>query len=267
MNIHLTRWGQAGPTVVCIHGSAQGSRVGSDGHFATQRALADRGWQLLVPDRPGHGQSPANGQPDDADLDGAWVADDLLANLPSGAHLVGHSFGGAVALAAAARRPGAVRSLTLIEPGMQKLASRDPAVRRFGMQLLAIKYLSPSAAQRARRFAAAVGIPAEIGGAKTRAELTAMGRGLYRLTVPGAATLQRQLADVARAGIPLLVVTGGWHPAFEATGDAVAKLGNGTRTVIASPHHFPNQVSDEFNQVLATFMTKVDARRTSAVSF
>ena len=134
MTVHITRWGLAGPTVVCIHGSAQGSRVGGDGHFATQRALADHGWQLLVPDRPGHGQSPANGQPDDADLDGAWVADDLLANLPGGAHLVGHSFGGAVALAAAARRPGAVRSLTLIEPGMQKLASRDPAVRRFGMQ-------------------------------------------------------------------------------------------------------------------------------------
>ena len=267
MTIHITRWGQSGPTVICIHGSAQGSQIGGDIHFATQLALAERGYQLLVPDRPGHGRSPANGQPDDAELDGAWVADDLLAKLPGGAHLVGHSFGAAVALAAAARQPRAVRSLTLIEPGMQKLASRDPAVRRFGMQLLAIKYLSRSAAQRAKRFAAAVGIPPEIGGAKSRAELTAMGHGLARLKVPSAPMLQRQLADIAKAGIPLLVVTGGWHPAFEATGEAVAKLGNGTRSVIASPHHFPNQVSDEFNQVLATFMAKVDARRTSAVAF
>ena len=261
MTVHITRWGQAGPTVVCIHGSAQGSTVGGDGHFAQQQVLAERGWQLIVPDRPGHGRSPANGQPDDAELDGAWVADDLLAKVEGGAHLVGHSFGGAVALAAAARLPGAVRSLTLIEPGMQKLASHEPAVRRFGMQLLKIKFLSASAASRARKFALAVGIPPDIGGAKSRAEMSAMGQGIYRLRVPGKAMLQRQLALVSGAGIPLLVVTGGWHPAFEATAVAVVKLGQGRHRIIASPHHFPNKVSDEFNQVLATFMRASDARR------
>ena len=116
--LNITRWGDAGPRVVMVHGSAQGSRVGGARHFSKQAALKDRGWQIVVPDRPGHGLSRAPGRPDDAELDGEWVAE----MLEGGAHLVGHSFGGAVALAAAARRPEAVYSLTLIEPAMQALS-------------------------------------------------------------------------------------------------------------------------------------------------
>ena len=269
-DIHITRWGTSGPPVVLVHGSAQGSRVGGDGHFAAQQRLAERGWQVLVPDRPGHGRSPAPGRPDDADLDAVWLAE-MLAELPrelpgEGAHLVGHSFGGCVALAAAARRPQSVRSLTLIEPGMQKLATHDPRVRRFGMQLLAVKYLSLSAASRARRFAQLVGIPPEIGASKSTDELTRMGQGIFALRVPSADTLARQLLALKQAAIPLLVVSGGWNPAFEATADAVAAAGNGQRRVIASPHHFPQSVSDEFNQVLAAFMVQSDSARADRAS-
>src|SRR5271165_4633819 len=113
-SIHVARWGHSGPRVVLVHGGAQGTPVGGESNFRAQQPLAQEGWQLIVPDRPGHGRSPDPGRPDDAEADGAWVA----ALLEDGAHLVGHSFGGCVALAAAARRPEAVRSLTLIEPGM-----------------------------------------------------------------------------------------------------------------------------------------------------
>ncbi|MEJ0006720.1 MAG: alpha/beta fold hydrolase [Steroidobacteraceae bacterium] len=95
-------------------GSAQGGRLGGEHHFSAQQRLAQRGWQVIAPDRPGHGRSAAPGRPDDAEADGAWVAD----LLDGGSHLVGHSFGGCVVLAAAASRPLAVRSLTLIEPGI-----------------------------------------------------------------------------------------------------------------------------------------------------
>jgi pimeloyl-ACP methyl ester carboxylesterase len=54
-------------------------------------------------------------------FDGEWMAD-----LPENAYLVGHPFGGAVALAAAARRPDAARSLKLIEPAAHKFASSNP---------------------------------------------------------------------------------------------------------------------------------------------
>jgi pimeloyl-ACP methyl ester carboxylesterase len=116
--IHVTRWGTEGPVVVMVHGGVQGRRIGGDEHFAKQRELVSRGWQLIVPDRPGHGQSAAPGRPDDVVLDADWVAN----LLGEGAHLVGHSFGGSVALFATAQRPKAIRSLTLIEPALLSLA-------------------------------------------------------------------------------------------------------------------------------------------------
>ncbi len=245
--VHITRWGHSGPRVVMVHGSALGSEAGGDRHFSVQQRLAERGWQLVVPDRPGHGRSPPPGRPDDAEADGEWVAD-LLGD---GAHLVGHSFGGCVALSAAARRPSAVRSLTLIEPGMQKLATHDPHVRRFSM----------SAASRAKRSAKVLGIPPEIMEATNQQELARIGHGLIRLKLPSKAALQRELSVVKRERIPLLVVTGGWSPAFEVTADTVASHGNGHRVVIKSEHHFPHQVSNDFNQVLENFMKEPEAVR------
>ncbi len=254
-HIHVTRWGVSGPAVVLVHGSAQGSRVGGDHHFAAQQALAGQGWQLVVPDRPGHGASPAPGRPDDAEADGAWVAE-LLGD---GAHLVGHSFGGCVALAAAARRPQAVRSLTLIEPGMQKLAIDDPAVRRFVLKLVATLIFSFSPERRAVRFAKLVGIPGDIRGGSSRDELKAMGRGIAKLKVPAAATLRAELETIKQAGIPLLVVTGGWSPSFDAVGERVAAVGGGRHQIVASPNHFPN-LMPAFNAVLTAFMTGSDAQ-------
>jgi len=217
--------------------------------------LAERGWQLIVPDRPGHGRSPDPGRPDDAEADGAWVAE-LLGD---GAHLVGHSFGGCVALAAAAKRPAAVRSLTLIEPGMQKLATSDLRVKRFVLSALLATLFSTSAAARAKRFMKLVGIPPELRGHSDSDELERLGKSLARARIPSKATFQRELGEIKHAGIPLLVVTGGWNPAFEATADIVAATGGGRRAVIKSVHHFPQLVSDEFNQILAAFMEEREA--------
>ncbi|QRN94505.1 alpha/beta hydrolase [Archangium violaceum] len=257
-SLHITRWGDSGPRVVMIHGSAQGSAVGGDRHFSAQARLAERGWRVIVPDRPGHGRSPAPGRPDDAEADGAWVAE----LLEDGAHLVGHSFGGCVAVAAAAKRPSAVRSLTLIEPGMQMIAMRDSRVRRQVLSLLLAKVLPGSAATRAARFGKLMRIPPDIRGGTSPEELERMGRGLAQLRLPAKEMLQRQLGDIQRERIPLWVVTGGWNPGIEATADAVAALGGGRRHVIASPHHFPQLVSDEFNELLVTFMKESDARHT-----
>jgi len=109
--------------------------------------------------------------------------------LGGGAHLVGHSFGGCCALAAAARRPAAVRSLTLIEPGMQKLASANPHVRRFGLKLLWTMATSFSAESRAKRFARLLNIPDEIRGGTTPEEFKRMGLGIAKLKLPSQDTL------------------------------------------------------------------------------
>ncbi len=255
--LHITRWGHSGPLVVMVHGSAQGAALGGDRHFAAQQRLAGQHWQMLVPDRPGHGLSPSPGRPDDAQADG-----DLIAPLlGEGAHLVGHSFGGCVALAAAAKRPEAVRSLTLIEPAMLRLAMDNPVVRAFGLQMLKVLFLSFSPITRIQRFVQLVNIPPEIRGGQDVQEQRRMGKAIARLKLPSKSVLEQQLAAIRRAGIPLWVVTGGWSPAFDATAERVAAVGGGRWQVIKSPHHFPQQISDEFNQALATFMTESDARR------
>ncbi|HTZ99964.1 MAG TPA: alpha/beta fold hydrolase, partial [Candidatus Aquilonibacter sp.] len=226
-SIHVTRWGDSGPRVVLIHGGTQGTAVGGETNFSNQRVLAERGWQLIVPDRPGHGKSVDPGRPDDAEADGTWVAD-LLGD---GAHLLGHSFGGCVALSAAARRPEAVTSLTLIEPAMFQFAPGNPAVRRQLFAMMWAMTFSFSDARLARRMLKLLGIPPEVRGTGDQAQLARLGKSLRRVRVPKKEALTRELEAIKTAGIPLLVITGGWNPAFEASSDAVAAAAGGRRAV------------------------------------
>jgi pimeloyl-ACP methyl ester carboxylesterase len=256
--IHITRWGTNGPAVVMVHGSAQGSRVGGDRHFAAQKELASRGWQLIVPDRPGHGQSAAPGRPDDAILDGAWVAE----LLGEGAHLVGHSFGGTVALCAAGQRPEAVRSLTMIEPAILSLAIMDPHVQTFIHKQVEIFSSGRPPHELMAEFCKLVGVPESLrGGPSDTDEMSRVGQGLLEIRMPPDDKLRACAAAVARAKIPVLIVTGGWNSAFEVTAAIAATLMNGRHQVIESPHHFPHLVSDEFNKVLDTFMQAADRAR------
>jgi len=142
---------------------------------------------------------------------------------------------------------------------MQKLAVSAPEVRRFVLRLVATILFSFSGATRTKRFSKLVRIPPEVSGGLGPEELTRMGQALAKMRIPSKDTLERELAIVKRERIPLLVVTGGWSPAFEATADQVAALGGGRRRLIPTPHHFPQLVSDEFNDLLVSFMTESDA--------
>lgn len=254
-DIAITRWGAVGPRIVLVHGGVQGSKVPGDRHFSAQARLVDRGFQLLVPDRPGHGRSSAPGRPDDAEADGEWAAQ-LLGD---GAHLVGHSFGGCVALAAAARRPAAVRSLTLIEPAMLAIAIASPAVLGFVLRTALTLKLSRDHEARARRFGELMHIPDGLHG-DDASELAAIGQAIERLVVPRKVDLERELVVIAQAGIPLLVVTGGWSRALDVSARRAAVLGRGRLFTIESPHHFPQLVSEAFNERLAAFVTDAERR-------
>lgn len=256
-NMHVTRWGNAGPRVIMIHGGAQGAQASGGANFHSQEPLASEGWQLIVPDRPGHGQSPDPGRPDDAELDGALMLD-LIGD---GAHLVGHSFGGAVALYAAAQIPGAVRSLTMIEPALLGFAAGDPRVRRMLFRIVMTQLFSLSAVSRAKRTMKLLGIPSEMYAKADEAELRRLGQSLRKVRLPAKATFQRQLDTIKRAGVPLLVITGGWSPGFEATGNIVAAAANGRHVVVTSPRHFPQWNGALFNPVLTAFLREAEASR------
>ena len=119
--LFVEAWGSGVPAVL-VHGSLA---TGAD-EWQAQRPLADEGFRLLVPDRRGYGRSPtARGE------DFLVDAEDIAELMGEGAHLVGHSYGGLGVLFAAARRPGATLSLTLLGPGAFSLGERHPAARTF----------------------------------------------------------------------------------------------------------------------------------------
>lgn len=256
--MYVTRWGASGPTVVMVHGSVQGSSIGGHRHFSAQEKLASRGWQVIVPDRPGHGRSPSPGRPDDGFLDGHLVLD----LLGEGGHLVGHSFGGVVALCAAAERPEAIRSLTLIEPALHQLAIADPAVQAFFKRQVAIFQSGKSPAEILAEFSKVAGIPASIRGGQTDPDEAArVGQSLLTVHFPSNDQLQELVAKVAKARIPVLIVTGGWNPAFDASAAIIAPMMGGRHQIVRSPDHFPQLASDEFNDVLDRFMRDADPAR------
>lgn len=101
----------AGPTVLLLHCSA--------GTGAQWRALAAQlagSFRVLAPDLPGYGGSPALEGPRAGLRDHAFALSRLLDDAHGPVHLVGHSFGGAVALRLATLLGRRVRSLALVEP-------------------------------------------------------------------------------------------------------------------------------------------------------
>lgn len=82
------------------------------------KSLADRGHHVLAPDLIGYGESDS-WHPDrvfETRHDVAVVNDTLDLCKGSSVHLVGHSYGGRVGLAAATMRPERVLSIALFEP-------------------------------------------------------------------------------------------------------------------------------------------------------
>jgi pimeloyl-ACP methyl ester carboxylesterase len=104
--------GAARPTVICLHAS------GSTGN--QWRALAARlepRFRVIAPDLYGHGIAPAySGTPAGiVTSDTARIAS-LVADAGGPVYLVGHSYGGAIALRVALRQPQAVVGAVVYEP-------------------------------------------------------------------------------------------------------------------------------------------------------
>jgi 2-hydroxymuconate-semialdehyde hydrolase len=110
--VHLVEGGD-GPAVLLLHGSGPGT-TGSGAWAATAEALG-ASWRLVAPDQAGFGRTPL--PPGSRGGLQLWTehAARLMDVLGVGSYaVVGHSMGGAVALALAAARPGQVTRVVAV---------------------------------------------------------------------------------------------------------------------------------------------------------
>jgi pimeloyl-ACP methyl ester carboxylesterase len=241
----VRRWG-VGPPVVLVHGSV----AGGEATWAEQRPLAER-FELVVVDRPGYGPTEMV-EREDFEEDAPLVAEVIA----GGAHLVGHSYGAVVSLLAAARRPAAVRSLTVVEPPAFALARGNPAVQG----LVAVFQRHWESGERdperfLRRFLELVGsdmrppspLPPEL---ERGARILLVERGPWEAQIP--------LDELAAAPFPKLVVSGAHHPAFDAVCDVLEQRLGAERAVIAGAGHSVPRTGAPFNERLEDFLRRAD---------
>jgi len=254
--LNVAVWGE-GERVVCVHGSLSWGTYA----FRAQRPLATS-HSLVLPDRRGYGGSPATG-PADFSVD----ADDVAALLGGGAHLVGHSYGAVVALLVAARRPEAVRTLTLAEPAALSVAKEDRAVEELIATLTDLHRgaSSLSAAEFVVRSLEAFGYRRGVD-MPERPKLTAKG-------IRAAATSMTErppweaeipLDALASASCPTLIVSGRWDNlaageqalgcrAFRSVCDALMRSLDARWVIIDGWAHGCQHSGEPFNRALRSF--------------
>lgn len=105
------------PLLLCIHGGGCNGRYFDIPGFSVAKQAIRNGYDVLLPDRPGHGQSPParSAEPiaEAAELLSALLESLLRTRSSSRLVVLGHSIGGAIALTLAAERRIAIRAVAV----------------------------------------------------------------------------------------------------------------------------------------------------------
>jgi len=184
----------------------------------------------------------------------------FAALLGDGAHLAGHSFGGVIALLAAALEPHAVRSLTVSEPGLLRIAAGDPHIDALidqGEQLYAAGRTLPPQ-QFLRMFRAGLHsahvTPDELPDwLENGARLLARERPPWHADVP--------FDQLAAAPFPKLVISGGHSAEWELVCDTLAERIGAERAVIEGRMHTIPSVGAAYNERVEEFWLRAEAVR------
>jgi pimeloyl-ACP methyl ester carboxylesterase len=235
------------PRILLVHGSV----VNGDATWAAQRPLAGR-FELVVLNRRGFPPGPEIDRVD-YDDEAVW----LDGFLEPGTHLVGHSYGGVIALLAAARRPELLRSLTVVEPPAMRVASGDPAADEAAEEVERHWERGPRDPEEfLRGFLARVGVPAPPGRFSEDllqgARLLMVERYPWRAEIP--------LDELAATPFPKLAVSGGHSPGFEAVCDVLAERLGALRAILPGEGHAVQRLGQPFNELLAAFVERAEAR-------
>ncbi len=255
----LHHLGGSGEPVVLLHG------FGSDRmSWAANQHELTRIASVHALDLPGHGKSP----PPPADPTPAGLSRAVAAAIDAAGlgpvHLLGHSLGGAVALALAAADPGRVRSLMLVspaglgarldrafvdtlpeaedaetlEPLLHRLVSRPRLINRHMVARLLSQLEGPGRREGLRQVA----------------------RGI----VAGREAALEHADAVAAAEIPRLVVWGDLDTVSPFSAERLDRLG-GERHVVEGAAHLPHVENFKaVNELLAGFLLRTAAAWPSA---
>ena len=236
------RWGDAGPPVVLVHGSLSSAAAA----FGEQKVLADR-YRLIAPYRRGYSPSPETDR-----IDPDRDARDIVELLGAGAHLVGTSMGGVVAMRAAALAPEKVWSLTVIEPpAMPNAVGRPEADKlieglREHWATADPTDLETFAAGFLRTLNVSMELPSPLPPPLAEAVRNLTTERPWETGVP--------LEELAATSFPKLVVTGGGTPGFEDVADVLAERLPGKRVLFDGSPHAVQRIGARFNdELLAHF--------------
>jgi pimeloyl-ACP methyl ester carboxylesterase len=231
------------PRLLLVHGSV----VNAELTWSAQTPLVDQ-FKIVAPNRRGFPPGPDVDQVDFED-EAVW----LEPFLTPGTHLVGHSYGGVIALLSAARYPERLRSLTVIEPPAFRVARGIPAADEFMTRIEEHWTNGPrDPGEFLRGFLSLVGSSTPPG--NFTPELLQGARTLMVERSPAEAVIP--LDELARTPFPRLVVSGGHSPAFEALCDVLEERLGAERAVLPGAGHSVQRLGEPFNELLAGFVER-----------
>ncbi|MFE5325420.1 alpha/beta fold hydrolase [Embleya sp. NPDC056575] len=239
----VERWGDTGPPVVLVHGSLNSAAAA----FAEQRVLGDR-YRLIAPYRRGYRPSPPTDRVD-PDRDAA----DIVELLGSGAHLVGTSMGGVVAMRAAALAPDRVWSLTVVEPPAMPNGAGRPAADELATAMR--EYWGRADPDDLESFAAGFLRVLNVSMTLSSPLPEPFAEAIRNLTTERPWLTGAPAAELAATTFPKLVVTGGGTPGFEDVADALAEQLAAKRVLFDGSPHAVQRIGKPFNTELLAHLT------------
>jgi pimeloyl-ACP methyl ester carboxylesterase len=235
------------PRLLLVHGSV----VNAELTWSAQKPLAER-FEIVAPNRRGFPPGPEVERVDFED-EAAW----LEQFLKPGTHVVGHSYGGVIALLAAARRPETLGSLTVVEPPAFGAARGVPAADEFIARIEEHWTRGPrDPAEFLRGFLSLVGSSTPPG--NFTPELLQGARTLMVERSPAEAVIP--FDELARAPFPKLVFSGGHSQAFEAVCDVLEERLGAERAVLPGAGHSVQRLGEPFNELLTSFVARATPR-------
>ncbi|HEY6120250.1 MAG TPA: alpha/beta hydrolase, partial [Pyrinomonadaceae bacterium] len=251
----------SGSPLILVHGSVSDYREWSD-----QMESLARHYHVIAYSRRYHWPNLPPGNDADASLD--RQADDLAAIIQAmriaPAHIVGHSYGGAVALVLTLRHPELVRTLVLAEPAVSGILADGPENEAVSKESQAIRaemkevFGSGNAERIVRTYAAHVA-PGEYEKALPE---------VRQMLIANAPAFQLDFTsrrssltcdDARRIALPVLIVAGDRSPiGLQRIAEAAARCITEARfiKIPQATHWMQHDHAQEFNGAVLTFLTE-----------